>query len=339
MPRRLGQRMASQHGPAMVSLPAMSVVVITPDRYDTVGTVLRHLKAQSIKRQLEVVIVAPTTDAIPLDAQELQGFHDVQVVPFASILSSTAAARVAGVRAARAPVVAFVEDHSFPQPGWAEALVAAYREPWAAVGPAVGNANPDSAISWANLLIEYAPWLDPKVPEVAEHLPGHNSSYRRELLMEYGDALEPMLESESILHWDLRARGFQLRLEPAARTLHMNYSTAPASMRLRFHGGRIFAAARARSWPITRRLAYGAAAPLIPAVRLRRILAQVRGRHRATLPRNTFPALLMLLTCDAAGEMAGYFLGVGREAERAGKFEFHASRQRPASKRYEPAGS
>src|SRR5208282_5853333 len=339
MTRRLGQRVASQHGPAMVSLPAMSVVVITPDRYNTVSTVLRHLKAQSIKRQLELVIVAPATDAIPLDAPELQGFHNVQVVPFAAIVSSPAAARVAGVRAARAPVVAFVEDHSFPQPGWAEALVTAYDGPWAAVGPTVGNANPGSAISWANLMIEYAPWLDAAVPEAVEHLPGHNSSYKRALLLDYGDSLEAMLEAESILHWDLRAKGFQLRLEPAARTLHMNYSTAPASMRLRFHAGRIFAAARARSWPISRRLAYGGAAPLIPAVRLRHILAQVSWRHRATLPSSTLPALLMLLACDAAGEMAGYLLGAGSEAQRAGKFEFHANRQRPASKRYEPAGS
>src|SRR5580700_3453714 len=98
-----------QHGRLASSLPAMSVVVIAPDRYDTVGTVLRHLKAQSIQRELEVVLVAPAAGVIPLDAPELQGFHDVQVVPFAGILSSPAAARVAGVRAARAPVVAFVE--------------------------------------------------------------------------------------------------------------------------------------------------------------------------------------------------------------------------------------
>jgi hypothetical protein len=317
----------------------MSVVIITPDSYDTVETVVRHVHAQSVREQLEVVIVAPATDTIPLDTPKLQGFHNVRVVPFADIRSSTAAARVAGVRAARAPVIAFVEDHSFPQPGWAEALIAAHREPWAAVGPAVGNANPGSAISRANLLIEYAPWLAAAVPAAVEPLPGHNSSYKRALLLEYGDGLAAMLEAESVLHWDLRARGFQLRLEPAARILHLNYSTLRASMRLRFHAGRVFAAARARGWPITRRFAYGAAAPLIPAVRLQRILGQVRGHRRAALPANTFPALVMLLACDAAGEMAGYLMGADSEGERAGKFEFHADRQPTAAKRYESADS
>jgi hypothetical protein len=80
----------------------MSVVIITPDSYDTVETVVRHVHAQSVREQLEVVIVAPATDTIPLDTPKLQGFHNVRVVPFADIRSSTAAARVAGVRAARA---------------------------------------------------------------------------------------------------------------------------------------------------------------------------------------------------------------------------------------------
>jgi hypothetical protein len=194
-------------------------------------------------------------------------------------------------------------------------------------------------ISWANLLIEYAPWLDPAVSGAVEHLPGHNSSYKRALLLEYGDALEAMLEAESILHWDLRSRGFQLRLEPAARTLHMNYSTAAESISLRFHAGRIFAAARARRWPMGKRLCYGVAAPLIPAVRLRRVLARVRGRQRATLPSNTLPALLMLLVCDAVGEMTGYLLGGGKAAHRAGKFEFHAERQPLGPKRHETGDS
>jgi len=309
-------------------VPRLSVIAITPDRYERILSLLRHLKDQSVQKELEVVIVAPSAKVIPLDAAELQGFHSVKVIPFGSILSSTAAARVAGVRAARAPIVAFVEDHSFPQPGWAAALMAAHNGNWAAVGPSVGNANPQYAISWANLLIEYAPWLDPEMQQAAEHLPGHNSSYKRAILLEYGDRLESMLQAESILHWDLRAKGLQLCLEPAAKTLHMNYSTFLASVRLRFHGGRTFAAARARNWPILKRFAYGAAVPLIPMIRLRRILSHLGKRNRPTAPIKVFPVLLMLLCCDAAGELTGYLVGIGNEAARAGKYEFFPDRER-----------
>jgi glycosyl transferase family 2 len=318
-------------------LPAMSVVVITPDRFETISTVLRHTHAQSVKEELEIVIVAPTVEVIPLDAPTMQGFNSVRVVPFGAVASSTAAARAAGVRAARAPIVAFVEDHCFPQPGWAAALIAAHRKSWAAVGPAVGNANPHSTISWANLLIEYGPWLEPATARAVEHLPGHNSSYKRNVLLEYGPALETMLETESILHWDLRAKGFALLLEPAAKALHLNFTTIGASMRLRFHSGRLFAAARAGRWSRARRLAYAAAAPLIPVVRLRRILAQAWRRRSAALPINAFPALAFLLVCDAVGEMAGYLLGAGAEVQRAGEFEFHVDRQATAAAQREGA--
>ena len=54
--------------------PTMSVVVITPDGYDTISTVLRHVHAQSVKDELEIVIVAPAVEAIPLHAPALQGF-------------------------------------------------------------------------------------------------------------------------------------------------------------------------------------------------------------------------------------------------------------------------
>jgi hypothetical protein len=331
---------ADQSERALNSLPAMSVVAITPDGYATISTLLQHLHSQSVKHEIELVIVAPAAADIPLDVPALQGFWGVAVVPFATVVASTAAARAAGVRAARGPVVAFVEDHSFPQPGWAEALIAAHRQPCAAVGPAVGNANPGSAIGWANLLIEYAPWLDPATAGVVEHLPGHNSSYKRAVLLEYGSALETMLGAESILHWDLRAQGYQLCLEPAAKTLHMNYSGGAASVRLRFHSGRLFAAARARHWPMARRLVYTAAAPLIPLVRLRRIMGQVRQQRRAaTLPGRAVLALPILLVCDAAGELAGYLLGAGAAAARTGEFEFHENRQRVPYKQRQPGRS
>ena len=45
-----------------------------------------------------------------------------------------------------------------------------------------------------------------------DYLPGHNSSYKRDVLLGYGDRLESMMESETVLHWDLRAKGHRLYL-------------------------------------------------------------------------------------------------------------------------------
>ena len=306
--------------------PAMSVVVMTQDRYDALRKTVRHLRAQKGRERLEIVVVAPARPTLGLDETELSAFWGHRVVEVGD-MSSTPRARAIAVRHATAPVVAFVEEHAYPAPGWAEALIVAHRDDWAAVGPTMANANPHSLVSWANFIIEYGPWSEPAAGGPAEHLPGHNCSYKRALLLEYGSRLEGMLDAESLLHWDLRAKGHRLRLDPDARIFHQNFTAIRPSLTLRFHGGRLFAASRARGWSRWRRLLYGGAGCLIPVVRGARIARELRrpGRPRHLLPR-ILPALLGGLVVDAAGEMVGYSFGDGNARARLGDMEFHRER-------------
>ena len=138
----------------------MSVVVITPDNYETIRKTVRRLRSQNVRHLLEVVIVSPSLKDLNADDSELKDFGHVCFVQI-GLLTSTAKARAAGIREASAPVVAFVEDHAFPAKGWAKALIEAHRQPWAAVGPVLANANPRSLISWANLVIEYCGMVGP----------------------------------------------------------------------------------------------------------------------------------------------------------------------------------
>jgi Glycosyl transferase family 2 len=302
--------------------PTMSVIILTPDSYDTIRKTMNCLRAQTVRDQLEIIVVAPSTSGLNGEP-ELKDFNRVRLVEVGP-MNSTAVARAAGVREATAPVIALAEDHSYPEPQWAEALIAAHRGPWAAVGPAVGNANPQSALSWANLAIEYGPWLDPAPRGPMDHLPGHNSSYKRDLLLAYGSQLEAMLHAESVLHWNLRGQGHQLYLESSARTFHLNFSLALPTIPLRFFGGRLFAASRAQGWSGLRRFLYAAASPLIPLVRLRRIL---RDLHRAgRLQPRILPLLILALAIDAAGEMIGYLLGSGQAMCKLTDMEFHRHR-------------
>jgi hypothetical protein len=317
--------------------PSLSVVVVTPDRVATVRKTLRRLRSQSICERIEVVIVAPSVEGLGLDESELSEFCGWRVVEVGH-MRSTARARSAGVRASRAEVVAFVEDHAFPARGWAEALVERHAEGWAAVGPCMANANPRGATSWANLLIEYAPWLYPTEGGERAHLPGHNGSYKRALLVGYGERLEAMLDAESVLHWDLRSRGRRLYLEPRARVFHQNFSARAPSLALRFNGGRLFASARARGWPARRRACYACASPLIPFVRLARIARELLkpGRPRRLMPK-VLPALLVGLLFDGAGECVGYAFGAGDSMRKLSDMEFHRGRYMAARDRRETA--
>lgn len=300
----------------------MSVIILTPDSYETIRNTVNFLRAQTVRDQLEIIVVAPSTSGLNGEF-ELKEFNRIQLVEVGP-MNSTAAARAAGVRKATAPVIVLAEDHSFPEPQWAEALISAHRGPWAAVGPAMRNANPQSTLSWVNLAIEYGPWLDPVPRGPMDHLPGHNSSYKRDILLAYGSQLEAMLDAESVLHWNLRAQGHQLYLESSARTLHLNYSLLRPTIPLRFFGGRLFAASRARAWSVPRRLLYALASPLIPFVRLRRILRDLHRAGRLTF--RGLPLLTIALTSDAAGEMIGYLFGSGEAMGRLTDMEFHRHR-------------
>jgi glycosyltransferase involved in cell wall biosynthesis len=306
--------------------PEMSVIVITPDNFATIANTVRRLHKQNVRDRLEIVIAAPAKSSLQLQEAALSDFHSFKVIEVGEI-TSTARARAAGVFAASAPVVAFVEDHSYPADGWAEALISAHRQPWAAVGPAMVNANPRTLTSWANLVVEYSEWLHPCEAGVRDHLPGHNGSYKRALLVQYGDALEAMIDAESILQWDLRAKGHELYLESAAKTLHQNFSAGLSWLPLRFNAGRLFASARARKWSAPRRILYWLASPLIPFVRFRRIVKELRapGRKRDLLPR-IVPLLFASLVVDAVGEMTGYALGPGDAMRKLSDMEFHRSR-------------
>jgi GT2 family glycosyltransferase len=308
------------------NFPEMSVVIVTPDDYETIRKTIKHLRAQTIKEKLEIMIVAPSLSNLDLNESELKEFLCFDVVEFGPIKSS-AKARAAGIRRASAPLIAFVEDHSFPDPRWAEELVKTHQQPWIAVGPVLCNANPESMTSWTNFIIEYGPWLDPTEARIVDHLPGHNSTYKRLHLLDYGPELEGMLEAESILHWNLRAKGYQLYLEPAAKTSHLNFSSPFSSIKLRFYSGRLFASTRSQHWSSLRRFLYFTGSPLIPPVRLLRILRKLRqpGRPQKLLPR-ILPPLVIGLVLDGIGETVGYALGMGDVVEKLSDLEFHRGR-------------
>jgi GT2 family glycosyltransferase len=308
--------------------PDLSVILVTPAHFSALRQTLAHLRAQSVRHRLEIVIVCPDRWTLALDESEMAGFHGFQIVELDTVPLATAG-RVAGIRHARAPVVALAEDHCFPAPDWAEALIAAHRGTWAVVGPVVVNANPGTAISRTDFLLGYGPWLDPTPAGRVSYLPGHNSAYKRDVLLSYGDALEAMLEIETILHWDLRARGYELYLEPRARAFHFNFSRPASWLLATFFTARTFAARRLQKkrCPTPMRLLYLGATPLIPIVRLRRCLRDfLRSGQPASLLLRTCPAIACQLVVSALGEATGYAFGAGNAPRRYSEFEFRRDR-------------
>ncbi len=267
--------------------------------------------------------MAPELPAQPLDEGTVACFHSFQVVLTHQIAFTGAAAWAAGVQAARAPVVVLCEDHSYPEPTWAEHLLAAHQGPWAVVGPAMRNGNPDTRVSWAEFFIDFGEWAYPSARGRRAHLPGHNSSYKREILLAYGDELARKLEAETLLHWELGRQGHQLFLEPDAVTKHINFFTLHKTIGLHFWQGWEFASQRTAAWSRRRRLLWVLGSPLIPVVRLRRVYGEIkrRRRHYERPLLGPLAIICLLLLVDSCGQAAGIAFGPGNVYRRLSRYE------------------
>jgi glycosyltransferase involved in cell wall biosynthesis len=104
--------------PASQGTPAISIVVPTRGRVDYLRGCLASLIKQDAPFEYEVIVVADGADTETLELADRFG---VKVVAHES-RRAVNAARNSGVRAARAPVIAFLDDDVAVRSGWLQAL-------------------------------------------------------------------------------------------------------------------------------------------------------------------------------------------------------------------------
>lgn len=311
------------------SAAACMSVVLATDTYATLGPVITALQNQSAGSSLEIVIVAPAGSLDAIDWRALNGFAAVRVVNVAAPLS-LAAARAAGVKAATAPLVFIGETHCFPRPRMCAELAAAFTdERCAAVVPAIINANPASALSWASYLTDYGAWGPGRPAGVIHQTLLYNGAYRRAVLTALDERLDELLDVSSEALWPiLNRQGYHARFLPDAQTDHVNANRVAAILRIRFFTGVLIGARRANRWSIARRIAYLLATPLVPVVlawRIRAIVPFAAPDRR--LPRGTMIAVALGVLTKAIGEALGYVGLVPASAEdRLTENELHKLR-------------
>ena len=308
--------------------PALAVVLVTPGSFDDVRKIVRCLRKQTVGDQIELLIVTRSCAAFGSHPDELAGFGRVELIECRD-LSRVADAKVLAVRRATAPVIAFAEDHCFPEADWGEALLAAHVEGWAGVGPSVRNANPSTALSCSAYLMHWAPWMERTSAGAAPTTAWHNSSYRRAVLLDLGDDLARLLVVEGFLQAALRRRGHHLCVEPAARVSHMNVSRGAPWVGHEFWGGRLYGGQRVRweRWSWLRRVQYAAGSPLIPMVRLWRLLRILqRGRRLSEFFPRALPLVAVGLLLHALGEATGYLFGGGNAERHYSRYEMYRAR-------------
>jgi hypothetical protein len=289
--------------------------------------VIDAVVTQTASKQIELILV----DLAPADAKRLEIPEQLaQVCLSRPDIRRWGIARAEGARAASSKSVAFIEDHCFPTPSWAEMLIEAHKNPWGGVGYAFTNADPDTYVTRTSLMARYGSFVHPAKGGRANLISGNNVSYKRDLLLSFGPQLEEVLTIDFNLQEILNKRDIPMFVESRALAAHAHFTTVTREGVTGHYYCRLLAAKRAETqhWSVARKLLYGIGAPLgSPVIRLWRLIAGLRGRGelRSTLILG-FPVIVAEYFFDSLGESLGYLFGVGTSEREALNWELDAAR-------------
>ena len=314
----------------MRSNPELAALLVVGDSREHGQRALDSLYAQTIADRMEIVVVDLKTNNAP--ALE---------VPFGAVptdyltlgpKTTWAEGRGIAARRATAPVLAFIEGHCIAEPGWAEALIRAHEQPWAAVGYAFTNPYPEYYLSRATLASKYGSWLHPTASRAVRVLPCGNVAYKRDALLALGDEMENLLTPDFVVHERFNQQGMGMYVESGAIVAHNSQVKLSDLLTSSFLFCRVLASKRAESqrWGRLKRLGYGLATPIVsPGVALWRLFSS-----HSDAP-SDWSALLMYLpvvlskgVAAALGESVGYLVGAGSSEIQFVKWELHVGRNR-----------
>ena len=285
--------------------PELSVVVPAVNTLGDVIGCLTALEAQT-DAQVEVLVVDRLGNAAR--AEVARRFPQARVIPVARETTIPRMREIAFGQA-KADAVAVIEDHVIVPPGWARALLDARRETGAVVGGSIDNAARSSVVDWAAFLCEYSHCITPLPAGPTSGLPGNNVIYDRALLQRYRDTIAAG-KWENHLHDAMHRDGVPMLLRPDIGVGHKKHYTVGEYLSQRFLYARSYAGERVKGMPLSKRLAYGAAAfalpPLLMYRTVTRVLAKRRYRMQLLL---SVPLLVLFIASWTAGEIVGYWFG------------------------------
>jgi hypothetical protein len=217
--------------------------------------------------------------------------------------------RAIGLRLAKAPIVALLEDHGTPSATWCDSLIKAHRESAAAaIGGAVENGR-DRLLNWAVYFCDFGRYQNPVPTGPVEFASDSNVSYKRGPLLSIKQQWYEAYHETSV-HWELRRRREQITLDPKMIVFQTrNLKIMPALFE-RFVWGRSFAGTRSSEIIRSKRLVFAFFSFLLPFVLTARIAVRGFGKRRH-LPKlfAALPLIFVLETIWASGEFVGYVTG------------------------------
>jgi hypothetical protein len=212
----------------------------------------------------------------------------------------------AGLHEARGEVIAITTAHFQPGSAWVAGIRAAHaRLDSAGIGGPIAPPRGHGPVFWATYFLRYSAYFaydrEKDVPDIA----GDNASYKRSALAEHPECVRGGFW-ELDFHRRLLAAGGRLTFVPEVGVAQAQSFGFFGFLAQRFEHGRQFGGARWAARSLAIRLAAAAAAPLVPAIFLGKIVRRVLRSRRDYGP---FLAALPMLLCFLAAWSIGEGFG------------------------------
>ena len=276
-----------------MSQARLSVILLVDQQRVRSQACLDSVLAQDIIQELEVLLVDCASNHPPL-----RGADHPQVRLLKPAVPSLGA-RAEAVRQARAPYVAFLEEHARAQPQWARYLLESLEAGARLVMPKIQCLPTDSY--FANLLTVWfmLPFLEPDSLS-APYAYTTNMAADRAVLLALGDELDELMMIEAPLRWKLQALQVPVVMQSKAVIQHINLSQRLAYWQLCFYISAYFMQVRLKreNLSLVRRVLEILATPIIPFWRMRQFLHFARSypQHIPTVRKGIADLFMMHFT-------------------------------------------
>jgi glycosyltransferase involved in cell wall biosynthesis len=305
----------------------LSVVVVAGDQHDRARHCIEHLCAQTALDGIEIIVV----DLASTEPAENSSTNHSRVTSLKCSHSlSYGEARAEGARHSHGSVIAFIEDHCYADPRWAEEVLAAFERPVGIVDYAMMASNDKSLIARMFTMCEYGRWMVPAISGPVPISTCQNVAYRRSVLEPYWNTLGQWLDAEPLLCRSIQATGAIVWLAGDARVAHESWSRIATGLHANRTLKRVFAAERANRGAFSgfTRCVWAAAMVLTPPLHILRLVRSLVRRPRLwPLFWISLPLMGLVSTAGAVAEAAGYLFGEGDSKKRFRDLEISIERQ------------
>jgi hypothetical protein len=295
--------------------PHLTVGLIAGELRQRAERSLAHILRQTALGRMEVVVVDVNPDSGTFSGSDHPRVRYLHRPEFQFYCE----AQIEILRQARAPIIAFLEDHCYAEPQWADAVLRAFEDPKvAAVNYTFTCATEAGYIGRSILMAEYGHWMAPHPGGKVKISASTNLAYRRAVVVEHMGADESIFEAEFLIHRHMQQSGQEIHVASRATVAHESWTTLRAACQANGANKRVLAARRAETgrWGLGRRALWSLAMALMPGVFIARLGAAIRPRPPLWAPFvASVPVLLSIYGYSSCCEAAGYLFGAGSSRE------------------------